>query len=136
MNLKKIAKIFSIFLILITLFNVINTINVVAWGGKYTDVDQFDHYITTDSKVNKVDKLITRALGIALKVLRTVTFGWAIISLIYIAIYMMTEASPWEKMKLKENHIPTFIIGVICLFGSTGILQFIYYFVNQTLKKE
>lgn len=127
MNIKNVAKVFIIFLILILFFNLTQ---VFATSGDYTNPNQFDSYKTENTAA---DRAINKVLGVVLTVLRTITFGWSVFSLIYIAIYMLTNASPFDSVKMKENHIPTYILGIILLFGANGILKLITHFVNDTI---
>lgn len=126
MKLKRIMKILIVFLVLIF------AMQTVTLAGDFLSVNQFDSY-SNQIQNTPVDSTIHKVLGIILTVVRTVTFGWAIFSLIVIAIYMMTNASPFDSIRLKENHIPTYVVGVILLFGATGILQLITYFVDDTV---
>ena len=125
MKLRKIAKIFIVFLILILFVNVTQ-----VFAGDYTNPNQFDSYKNPNSPV---DRVLHNAFGVALTVMRTITFGWSIFSLIVIAIHMLTTASPFDAIRMKEHHIPTYVVGLVLLFGATGILQLISYFVNDTI---
>ena len=126
MKLKRIMKILIVFLVLIF------AMQTVTLAGDFLSVNQFDSY-SNQIQNTPVDSTIHKVLGIILTVVRTVTFGWSIFSLIVIAIYMMTNASPFDSIRLKENHIPTYVVGVILLFGATGILQLITYFIDDTV---
>ena len=60
---------------------------------------------------------------------RVVALSWAVLMLISIAIKYMT-ANAQIKAQLKTD-IPTYIIGAVILFGASGILTLIKYFIDD-----
>lgn len=125
MNIKKVLKFLILFLILFM------TLSNVVFAENYTDPNQFDSYTTSGTSWNVVDKGINKTLGVVLTVLRTVSFCFAWLMLLVIGIKYLI-ASPSVKGELKKD-VPTYIAGVIMLFGASGILQLITYLINDTL---
>lgn len=125
MNIKKILKLIILFLILTM------TLSTVVFAENYTNPNQFDSYTTSGTSWQVVDKGINKTLGVVLSVLRTVAFCFAWIMLLVIGIKYLI-AAPSVKAELKKD-VPTYLVGVLMLFGAAGILQIITYLVNDSL---
>lgn len=125
MNIKRILKLIILFLILTM------TLSTVVFAENYTNPNQFDPYTTSGTSWEVVDKGINKTLGVVLSVLRTVAFCFAWIMLLVIGIKYLI-AAPSVKAELKKD-VPTYLVGVLMLFGAAGILQIITYLVNDSL---
>lgn len=128
MRLKTIFKILIVFLLLIMVSNIVFAENLI-------DPNQFDPYaapITIGSSNKSVESLIVRALGVLLTLLRTIALGWAIIMCFAIAVKYMI-AKPATKTQLKLD-MPTYVIGAVLLFGASGLMKLLQYFVEDVFK--
>lgn len=125
MNIKKVFRFIILFLILIM------TLSTVVFAENYTNPNQFDPYTPPGTKWEVVDNGINKTLGVVLSVLRTVAFCFAWLMLLVIGIKYLI-AAPSVKAELKKD-VPTYLVGVLMLFGASGILQLITYLVNDSL---
>lgn len=124
----KFKKILSILLMFMILFSItVVTVNAADYGNIY----QFEPYTNTSGGFQIVDNTINRTLGVALDIIRIVTFCIALLLLIIIGIKYMIS-TPEIRAELKKD-LPTYFIGVIILFAASGILRFITYFVGDAL---
>lgn len=130
MKLKVIFKILIISLVAIML---LNTVVFAASdtpsdeSTSYTSPTQFDELKAEDD--HTVSKLIIKTFSIALNLLRIVALGWAVIMLIFIAMKYMIS-TPDIRGQLKTD-MPTYALGALLLFGASGLLQIVTYFVND-----
>ena len=107
-----------------------------AIDDQYTNTKQFDShnsvaYMKIGNTNGTIAKFIFKAFAIILNLVRIIAFGWAIIMLIAVAIKYMS-GSPQIKAQLKTD-IPTYLIGAAILFGATGILTIIEWFVEDVI---
>ncbi len=107
----------------------------LALDNQYIQKNQFDAGYQQFEKAkvgNKtVGKLITRSLGAILNILRIITLGWAIVMAVAIAVKYMT-GSAQIRSQLKTD-MPTYVIGAVLLFGSSGIMTLLKYFVEDVI---
>lgn len=128
MKLKNIVKILIVFMLLIMISNIVFAENL-------TDPKQFDSSGELTLPVGgTAESLIVRALGVLLTLLRTVTLGWAIIMCFAIAVKYML-AKPAMKTQLKLD-MPTYIIGAVLLFGASGLMTLLQFFVDDVFVSE
>ena len=107
-------------------------LDVFAFDDQYITQEQFDGYENlSKTKIGgrKIGGIIRRALGIILTMVRTITLGWAIIMAIAIAMKYMTGSAE-IKSQLKTD-MPTYVIGAILLFGASGIITLLQFFVDK-----
>lgn len=127
MNIKAIFKILIVFLILMMM------VNVVTYATNLSDPNQFDDYGSTKIPGAKngatVESLIVKILGVLLTLLRIIALGWAIMMSCAIAVkYMMAKPSTKSALKLD---MPTYVIGAVLLFGASGLMKLMQYFVED-----
>lgn len=79
-----------------------------------------------------IGEFLQNAFGVILTIVRTIAVGWALMMLVSISTKYMS-ASPEVKAQLKVD-VPTHLIGAAILFGASGILTIIQYFVEDTFK--
>ena len=92
MKFKKILSILLMFMILFSITAV--TVNAADYGNIY----QFEPYTNTSGGFQIVDNTINRTLGVALDIIRIVTFCIALLLLIIIGIkYMISTPEIKEK---------------------------------------
>lgn len=104
---------------------------VVHAAEDYNSLNQFDDYTSEGTSWGIVDNTINRTAGIILNILRIALFCLALAILVIIGIeYMIHSAEPHFKAELKKN-LPTYLTGVVILFGASGILQVLTYFIND-----
>ena len=115
--MKKIVKIFSlVFIIIFCLIFLNYNVNAVF------DIDSaVNGYGATEG-----DGLVTateKSIGTVIKAIGAVAVGSAVLILIYLAIKYMTSA-PSGRADVAKTAVP-YIIGVVVLFGSSGIITLI-----------
>lgn len=130
--------------LIITLFltiivaTIIMPFNSFALDSSYLNPDQFDNNYTQLSDTNipgtrgSLGGLIKKLLGTILTILRIIAVGWAIMMLISISTKYMT-GNAQIKAQLKTD-VPTYVTGAALLFGASGILTLIQYFVEDFIK--
>lgn len=105
---------------------------------EYMGPDQFDnkgYTQITDTKIagkGSLGDLMKKLFGTILTILRIFTVGWAILMMISIATKYMT-GSAQIKAQIKTD-VPTYMIGAAVLFGASGILTLIQYFIEDNVK--
>lgn len=132
---KRFKSKFLIILILSVLMtSVVMPVKLFATTS-YMDPHQFDNSSYTqvsDAQVSDTltfGELLFRIGGFILNLVRIVALSWAILMLIAIAIkYMSGNAQ--VKAQLKTD-VPTYLIGAVILFGASGILTLIKYFMDD-----
>ena len=133
------------FKLIIALFLVILAVTVsmpvvsLAIDKSYLEPGQFDNKGYTqlaDTKIpgtkGSLGSLLRKFLGVIYAIVRTIALGWAVMMLLFIAIKYFT-GSAQVKAQLKVD-IPTYLIGAGILFGSTGLLALVNYFVQDYIK--
>ena len=126
----------KVIIIILILFFAMNYIYVV-FAENYQDPNQFNGYedwkkVDIDGK--DAESRSINILGVLLKILRIITLGWAIIMLLAIAMKYM-YAGPQLRAQLKTD-VPTYVIGAVLLFGASGIMTLLQYFVEDNTKVE
>lgn len=112
----------------------------LAMDHEYMRSDQFDDssYNTVaetelpGTNGNTLGKFIVKALGVILAIVRTFAVGWAIFMAISISWKYMVSG-PQAKAQLKTD-VPTYLIGAVILFGASGLLTLIQYFIEDNVK--
>lgn len=127
MRLKTIFKILIVFLLLIMVSNIVFAENLI-------DPNQFEGYgnLEIPGTDKTAESLIVRVLGVLLTLLRILALGWAIIMCFAIAVKYMI-AKPATKTQLKLD-MPTYVIGAVLLFGASGLMKLLQYFVEDVFK--
>jgi hypothetical protein len=131
MKIKTIFRILIIFLILIICTNI--GVYAVS-GGDYTNVHQFEAYTAETNVIgtNKTaEQIAVNALSFILGLLRIIALGWAFIMCMVIGIKYMV-AKPQVKAILKTD-LSTYFIGAILLFGASGLMTLLKYFVDDVI---
>lgn len=135
MKLKfRLIAIFVLFILFINFLSM-NTfaMNNVIIDDQYLKPEQFDNrevVITHDFGSGiSIKSIVVSLIGKILIILRIIAVGWAIVMAFMIAIKYMISA-PNMKSQLKAD-LPTYFIGAALLFGSTGILSLIKYFIDD-----
>lgn len=111
----------------------------MAIDKEYLRPDQFDdknYNQLTDTQIGSkgsLGDLMRKFLGVLLAIMRSIALGWAVLMLFFIAIKYFTGSSQ-VKAQLKVD-IPTYLIGAIILFGSTGLLALVNYFIQDNLTR-
>ena len=127
--------IIALFLVVLLISSVMPVYSF-AIDKEYTNAKQFDSY---DSWANKniggtrgsIAKLLKTLFSVVLNLVRIIAVGWAIVMLISVAIKYMS-GSAHVKAQLKTD-IPTYLIGAAILFGASGIITIIQWFVADFL---
>ena len=122
----------SILIVLLT--SIIMPVCSLAIDKEYTNSKQFDSYTSWANKNigntnGSIAKILKSTFGVLLKLARIIALGWAIIMLIAVAIKYMS-GSAHVKAQLKTD-IPTYLIGAAILFGASGIITIIQWFVDD-----
>ncbi|MBR1540342.1 MAG: hypothetical protein IJ629_04145 [Clostridia bacterium] len=133
------------FKMIIALFLVVLAITVsmpvvsLAIDKNYLEPGQFDNRGYTqlaDTNIpgthGTLGSLLRKFFGVIYAIVRTIALGWAILMLLFIAMKYFT-GSAQVKAQLKVD-IPTYLIGAVILFGSTGLLALINYFIQDYIK--
>ena len=123
MKNKVIYKILFIFLILFCVST------VVAYAADYGSVNQFDPYTPKGTGFEIVDNTVNRTAEVILDIVRIVAFCIGLLLLIIIGIKYII-ATPEMRAELKKD-VPTYFIGAVILFATSGILQFVTSFVHD-----
>ena len=114
----KIKKIIIIVLILLLVISISNMV-----FSKDVDISQFKGTKTDTSTM--VEEKSNQIIGI----IQVMAATSAVILLIYLGIrYMM--AAPSERVDIKKS-FAIYIVGAVCLFSTTGILQIIKNFAKN-----
>jgi hypothetical protein len=131
MKIKTIFRILIIFLILIMCTNI--GVYAVS-GGDYTNAYQFESYTAETNVIgtNKTaEEIAVNALSFILGLLRNIALGWAFIMCMVIGLkYMISK--PQVKASLKMD-LPTYFIGASLLFGASGLMTLLKYFVDDVI---
>ena len=116
--IKKFFVVILVILILITFYN---------YGMNVYGVDSGEEIEKlTNATAEDNNKLLTTAQklgGTFLTIFKVVGVGIALIMLIVLAMKYML-AAPGDKADIKK-HAVIYIVGAICLFGASGIMQII-----------
>lgn len=129
MKIKTIFKILIVFLILMTVF--CSTKVFAKDMSDLTNPNQFDDVgeLAIPGSSTTIENVIAKALGVILTILRIVALGWGIMMAFSIAIkYMMAKPSTKSALKLD---MPTYVIGAVLLFGASGLMTLLQYFVED-----
>lgn len=110
---------FLVFILLVFNFFIIIPQNSFATNDNF-DFSRFDNTDYTNKKANKMTNNI---MGTALKIIRTVATGIAVLMLTYIAIKYML-AAPSERADLKKSAM-IYIVGAILVLGTQQLLAVI-----------
>ncbi len=134
----KFKLVIALFLVLLT-FSLMAPVVSMAIDKNYLDPQQFDdkgYTQLTDTTIGTkgtLGDLMRKLLGMLLAIMRIVALGWAVLMLFFISIKYFTGSSQ-VKAQLKVD-IPTYLIGAVVLFGSTGLLTIINYFVQDNFTR-
>ena len=134
MKKKTLIKIISLILLLFVCLGLVYEVSAIAYKvSPWGDPSQFDNKLAPTN----VRKLVQTPLGFILSLVRTVAVIVAICMLLYSAIrYMAPNFSLFGKAldqaEVKRD-IPRFIIGSLLLFGSSGLLTFILYVIEDVV---
>lgn len=124
MNKKVLIKLCSILLITALFISIMLNFESLA-----TEDSRFNfNNITNKEGSQTLNTQLESSLGTVLVIARYVTTTIAIIILIIIAMKYMISA-PGERADIKKHAIP-YVIGVIILFGATGIITIIGKIAN------
>ena len=124
---QKLKQIFAIILIATCIFCV-SPISFASSESAFKFED-YNKLTKTNGDANGVAK---NAMGIAIRLIRIVATGVAVVMLTYIAIkYMM--AAPEEKADFKKS-ASIFIVGAILIFAAGNILTIIANFTVNNIK--
>lgn len=128
-------KIMIIVFLSILFIEILMPLNALAIENQYIEKEQFDADFRNweNAKIanRTVGGMITTSLGMVLNILRIITLGWAIIMAVAIAVKYMTGSSQ-AKSQLKSD-MPTYVIGAVLLFGASGIMTILKYFVEDVI---
>ena len=117
MNKRYILKI-SIAILLLLIINCM-FLSIESFGISRDDIGSFENVEGSEEAEN-----FTRNAGtIVVVTLRVITTSIAVIILIVISMKYMISA-PADRADIKKHAIP-YVIGVIILFGATGVLSII-----------
>lgn len=132
MNRKNISRILTLILIVFMIFAFsYEACAVTRAESPWSSFNQFDGKTANTALQNAV----RTPIGFALSLVRTVVVIVAICSLLWAAIrYMAPNFSLFGKVldqaEVKRD-IPRFVIGSVILFGTSGILTFIQYLIED-----
>ena len=134
MNKKILVKVLSLILIAFLMFGFAYEVCAVdRMISPWSSVNQFD---TKTANAN-LRRVVQTPLGFILSLVRTVAVIVAICMLLWSAIrYMAPNFSLFGKVldqaEVKRD-IPRFIVGSILLFGTSGLLTFIQYIIEDVV---
>lgn len=125
MRKRTIFRIICIFLILLCL-----SVAVVHAADNWSDVNQFDNYTSAGTGWEVVDNVVARTLGVFLDIIRIIAACLGVLMLIIIGIKYMIVKDPGHTAELKKQ-MPFYFTGVVILFGASGILKLVTYFIKD-----
>lgn len=134
MNKRIFVKVLSLILIAFIVFSFIYEVSAMnRMTSRWSSTTQFDNKHASDG----LRKVVQTPLGAVLNIVRTVAVVVAVCMLLYSAIrYMAPNLSLFGKAldqaEVKRD-IPRFIIGSILLFGTSGLLTFIQYVIEDVV---
>ena len=88
-----------------------------------------NHIQTHLGNLKIVDNTINKTAGVVLDIVRIASFCVGLLLLIIIGIKYII-ATPEMRAELKKD-VPTYFIGAVILFATSGILQFVTSFVHD-----
>lgn len=125
MDRQKLKRIFAVIFILSCVFCIFSTTSLAS-----SDPFNFEQYDNVSGNTD-ADKIAQNTMGTAIKIVRTVATGVAIIMLSYIGIkYMM--AAPSEKADFKKS-ATIYVLGAILIFAAGNILALIANFTTNNI---
>jgi len=124
-KMNKFLKIIVIVSLLCMLLYMLTPIISLGWAG-----EMINKYDNTDYDGN-ASKKVTNTVGAAINVASIISAGIAIIMLIILGITYVLK-SPEDKAIVKES-LTRYIIGIVLMFGTSGILKIIQMFVDGNL---
>ena len=135
MNKRVLVKVLSLILIAFIVFSFVYEVSAEMnrMISPWSSTTQFDN---KPANAN-LRKVVQTPLGAVLNIVRTVAVVVAVCMLLYSAIrYMAPNLSLFGKAldqaEVKRD-IPRFIIGSILLFGTSGLLTFIQYVIEDVV---
>ncbi len=134
MNKKFLVRILSLILLIFVIFCFVYESSAVTRAvSPWSSVNQFDSK-TANSQLRK---LFQTPLGFILSLVRIVAVIIAICMLLWSAIRYMAPnfslfGSHLDQAEVKRD-IPRFVIGSLLLFGTSGLLTFIQYVIEDVL---
>lgn len=135
MNKKILVKVLSLILIAFIVFSFVYEVSAAMnrMISPWSSTTQFDDKHASDN----LRKVVQTPLGVILSIVRIVAVVIAVCMLLWSAIrYMAPNLSLFGKAldqaEVKRD-IPRFIIGSILLFGTSGLLTFIQYVIEDVV---
>ncbi len=134
MNKKFLVRILSLILLIFVIFCFIYESSAVTRAvSPWSSVNQFD----SKTANGQLRKLFQTPLGFILSLVRIVAVIIAICMLLWSAIRYMAPnfslfGSHLDQAEVKRD-IPRFVIGSLLLFGTSGLLTFIQYVIEDVL---
>lgn len=133
MKKERIFKVLTCVLLIIFFCSFAIQVNAETYTTPWSDPTQFDNRALADDHV--VSKTVRIPLAFILSIIRTVALTVAICSLIWAGIrYMFPSMSLFgkalDKAEVKRD-IPRFVIGSVLLFGTSALLTFVQYLVED-----
>ena len=132
MNKKFLIKLVSLILIAFLVFSFAYEVAAVERHiSPWSSVNQFDGKTANE----QLQKVVRTPLGFVLSLVRTVAVIVAICMLLWSAIrYMAPNFSLFGKVldqaEVKRD-IPRFVVGSLLLFGTSGLLTFVQYVIQD-----
>ena len=135
MNKKILVKVLSLILIAFIVFSFVYEVSAAMnrMISPWSSTTQFDNKLASTN----LRKVVQTPLGVILSIVRIVAVVIAVCMLLWSAIrYMAPNLSLFGKAldqaEVKRD-IPRFIIGSILLFGTSGLLTFIQYVIEDVV---
>lgn len=134
MNKKFLVRILSLILLIFVIFCFVYESSAVTRAiSPWSSVNQFD----SKTANGQLRKLFQTPLGFILSLVRIVAVIIAICMLLWSAIRYMAPnfslfGSHLDQAEVKRD-IPRFVIGSLLLFGTSGLLTFIQYVIEDVL---
>lgn len=134
MNKKILVRILSLILLIFVIFCFVYESSAVTRAiSPWSSVNQFD----SKTANGQLRKLFQTPLGFILSLVRIVAVIIAICMLLWSAIRYMAPnfslfGSHLDQAEVKRD-IPRFVIGSLLLFGTSGLLTFIQYVIEDVL---
>lgn len=132
MNIKNIGRILILILMVFIIFSFSYKVCAIEYAvSKWSNVNQFDNIGAGDD----LRKVVQTPLGFILAMVRTVAVIVAVCMLLWAAIRYMAPnftlfGKALDQAEVKRD-IPRFVLGSILLFGTSGLLTFIQYIIED-----
>ena len=138
MSIKNILKIMCLMVLVFTIFSGIYEVSAVeVVVSPWSDYNQFDDNVARVQDHDDLKKVFQTPIAYIISVVRTIAVIVAICMILWAAIRYMAPnftlfGKALDKAEVKRD-IPRFVIASVLLFGTSGLLTFIQYVIEDVL---